>query len=93
MVSDIIKNCANQVNAAMAYRNGEWWDVVTFAVAEAARLRLKVGMHNCPGFSVTGGPWIDSAHAMQKVMWTNRTVSVEQKPFRGAGGGWLPSIR
>ena len=59
---------SNKVNAAMAYRNAAWWDAVTFAVDEAARLGLKIGMHNCPGFAVTGGPWIDPAHAMQKVV-------------------------
>lgn len=65
---------SNKVNAAMAYRNAAWWDAVTFAVDEAARLGLKIGMHNSPGFSVTGGPWIDPAHAMQKVVWTKRAV-------------------
>ena len=65
---------SNQVNAAMAYRNGEWWSIVAFAVEEAARLGLEIGMHNSPGFSVTGGPWIDPAHAMQKVVWTKRAV-------------------
>ena len=65
---------SNKVNAAMSYRNAEWWDVVAFAVEEAARLGLEIGMHNSPGFSVTGGPWIDPAHAMQKVVWTKRAV-------------------
>ena len=66
---------SNRVNKVMAYRNEEWWGLIAFAVAEAERLGLKIGMHNSPGFSVTGGPWIDPAHAMQKVTWTRRAVA------------------
>ncbi len=66
---------SNRVNKVMAYRNEEWWGLIAFAVAEAERLGLRIGMHNSPGFSVTGGPWIDPAHAMQKVTWTRRAVA------------------
>jgi len=60
----------NQFCAGMSYMNDVWWDHVKFAAEEAARLGLEVGMHNCPGFSVSGGTWIDPEHAMKELVWT-----------------------
>ena len=60
----------NQFCAGMSYMNEVWWDHVKFAAEEAARLGLEVGMHNCPGYSVSGGTWIDPEHAMKELVWT-----------------------
>ena len=42
----------------ITYRSQKWWEMVKFAVNEAQRLGLELGMHNCVGYSATGGPWI-----------------------------------
>jgi len=60
----------NQFCRGMSYGNDVWWAHVRFAVEEAQRLGLKVGVHNCSGFSVSGGTWIDPAHAMKQLVWT-----------------------
>ena len=60
----------NQFCVGMSYMNDVWWDHVKFAAEEAARLGLEVGMHNCPGYSVSGGTWIDPEHAMKELVWT-----------------------
>lgn len=46
----------------------EWWDCLEFAVQEASRIGIKVGLFNCPGWSQSGGPWIgweDSMHYLK----------------------------
>ncbi|MDR2840444.1 MAG: discoidin domain-containing protein [Paludibacter sp.] len=48
----------------------QWWEMVNFAIAEAARLDLKLGFHFCDGFALAGGPWITPELSMQKVVWS-----------------------
>ncbi len=42
------------------YRSATYWETLTFACTEARRLGLDLGLHNTPGYSTLGGPWIDS---------------------------------
>ena len=49
-----------------------WWQMVGFAMQEADRLGLKMGLHVSDGFALAGGPWITPEQSMQKVVstWT-----------------------
>jgi len=47
-----------------------WWDMVGFAMQEAGRLGLKLGMHVSDGFALAGGPWITPELSMQKIVST-----------------------
>src|SRR2546430_17254321 len=40
------------------YLDPEWRGLVTHAIKEADRLGLTFGMHNAPGWSSSGGPWV-----------------------------------
>ncbi len=42
----------------------EWWDCLEFAVREGGRLGMKIGLFNCPGWSQSGGPWINWDESM-----------------------------
>jgi hypothetical protein len=53
----------------------EWWKMVEFAMTEAKRLNLKLGMHVSDGFALAGGPWITPALSMQKVVWSKINIS------------------
>lgn len=53
----------------------EWWKLVAFAMDEAKRLKLKMGMHISDGFALAGGPWITPELSMQKVVWSTFTTS------------------
>ncbi|MDQ0966031.1 hypothetical protein QFZ20_001434 [Flavobacterium sp. W4I14] len=53
----------------------EWWQMVEFAMSEAKRLDLKLGMHVSDGFALAGGPWIRPELSMQKVVWSKINVS------------------
>lgn len=58
----------------ITYRSPQWWKLMQHAAAEAKRIGLEIGMHNCVGYSTTGGPWIDRQRGMQKLVLTKKTV-------------------
>ncbi|MEO6526075.1 MAG: glycosyl hydrolase [Gemmatimonadaceae bacterium] len=43
----------------------EWLRLVRHAISECDRLGLSFTMHNCPGWSSSGGPWVTPDRAMQ----------------------------
>lgn len=53
----------------------EWYEMVSFAMEEADRLGLKLGMHICDGFALAGGPWIEPHESMQKVVWADTIIA------------------
>ena len=57
----------------------EWWDCMTFAMEEAARLGIEVNLFNSPGWSGTGGVWIKPEQAMQYLMVHEYRVKGPQK--------------
>jgi hypothetical protein len=56
------------------YLSQEWFALKQHAAREAARLGLEFGMHNCPGWSSSGGPWITPELAMQQLTWSEDHV-------------------
>ncbi|WP_448664038.1 glycosyl hydrolase [Sphingomonas sp. CJ20] len=56
------------------YRSPEWLKLMTHMMAKAASLGLKVGVHNAPGWSSSGGPWITPERSMQQIVWTETSV-------------------
>src|SRR4030095_926375 len=44
------------------------------AINECDRLGLEFIMHNCPGWSASGGPWITPGLAMQEITWSEAYV-------------------
>jgi len=52
----------------------EWWELIRFAMQEAKRLDLKLGMHVSDGFALAGGPWITPELSMQKLVWSKTYI-------------------
>lgn len=52
------------------YGTPENLDLVRHAIREAERLGLELDLHNCPGWSSSGGPWIPPELSMQRLVWT-----------------------
>lgn len=52
----------------ITYRSPKWWALLKHAAAEANRLGLELGMHNCVGYATTGGPWITPERGMQRLV-------------------------
>ncbi len=66
-----IFNIGYQIPAGpIKYMTPEWLEVMRFAAEEGERLGLELGMHNCSGWSSSGGPWITPDKGMQKIFWT-----------------------
>ena len=57
----------------------EWWTLIQHAIKEADRLGLSFSMQNCLGYSTSGGPWITAENSMQKLVWTEKTVTGGQE--------------
>ncbi len=49
-----------------------WVDLVKFAERECHRRGLAFKMQNCPGWSMSGGPWIGADRAMRKLVCFER---------------------
>jgi hypothetical protein len=60
----------NSYTPLVSYHNPEWWKLVRHAASETERLGLELGMHNCVGYTASGGPWITPELSMQEVVWT-----------------------
>lgn len=43
----------------------EWWELIVHAVREGKRLGVDIGFFNSPGWSQSGGPWIESKESMR----------------------------
>ena len=52
-----------------------WWAMVRFAAEETRRLGMEFGMHNCPGYETSGGPWITPELSMQDLCWSEQLVT------------------
>lgn len=59
-----------------------WWQLVVFAMQEAKRLHIQLGMHVSDGFALAGGPWIKPDMSMQRVVST-KTYTTGKKQFNG----------
>jgi hypothetical protein len=59
----------------VVYRSPEWRKLTRLAASEAERLGLEMTVHNCPGWSASGGPWITPELSMQQLVWTESFVA------------------
>jgi len=58
----------------MGFMSPAWRALVKHAVREAHRLGIELCLHNCAGWSSSGGPWVTPELAMQKVVWSETFV-------------------
>ncbi|MDR0725589.1 MAG: hypothetical protein LBF59_06245 [Prevotellaceae bacterium] len=61
------------------YRSVTYWDALKHALAEAKKLNMTVGIHNSPGWSTTGGPWISPEDGMQAATYSKTLVKGAQQ--------------
>jgi len=52
----------------------EWWGLVEHAIREGGRVGVNIGMFNCPGWSMSGGPWIEPEQAMRYLVSSETRV-------------------
>lgn len=51
-----------------------WDDAVKHTAEECRRLGLRLTMQNCPGWAMSGGPWITPSNAMRHLVWSRTDV-------------------
>jgi len=61
-----------------------WMELQRFALKEAARCGIGISLHNCPGWSNAGGPWIKPEQSMRHVSWNE---------FDANGGTFSQNVR
>ncbi|MFW5761484.1 MAG: glycosyl hydrolase, partial [Cyclobacteriaceae bacterium] len=56
------------------FRSPEWYAMFRFALEEADRLGIKIGINNCDGWATSGGPWVKPENSMKQFVWTETIV-------------------
>ncbi|WP_167619353.1 glycosyl hydrolase [Maribellus sediminis] len=56
------------------YLSPLWIDLMQHAASECLRLGLEFDMHNCMGWSSSGGSWIPPELSMQQLVWSEASV-------------------
>ena len=81
----------------VSYMSDEWRGCMKHAADEANRLGLELAVHNSPGWTGSGGPWITPEYSMQMVVSSETNVTgsgmvraVLPKPFSRLG--WYHDI-
>lgn len=75
----------------LEYMSGPWKDAFRSALSLADSLGMEITIASSPGFSATGGPWVEPRDGMKKLVW--RTVDVSggeiditlPEPFTASG--------
>jgi len=55
------------------FNTEEWYQMFEWALEEADRLGMRIGAHNCDGWSSSVGPWISPENSMKRCTWS-RTI-------------------
>ncbi|GAB3641192.1 glycosyl hydrolase [Spirosoma arcticum] len=66
----------------LVFMTPEWKDAFRHTTELAQKLQLEMAIAGSPGWSVTGGPWVQPPDAMKKYVWTETRVA-GGKPFSG----------
>lgn len=57
------------------YATEEWFDMFRYALDVADSLGMRIGVHNCDGWSTSGGPWITADMSIKTYTWSNVWVN------------------
>jgi alpha-L-rhamnosidase len=79
---DAALNTPQVVENRLVYMTPEWKDAFRYAVTLADQLGLEMAIAGSPGWSETGGPWVQPSQAMKKLVW-NETLTAGGRPFTG----------
>ncbi len=58
----------------ISFNTEEWYEMFRWALHEAKRLGITIGVHNCDGWSESGGPWITPEMSMKKFVFTKTLI-------------------
>ncbi|KAI5852787.1 hypothetical protein DFP73DRAFT_602938 [Morchella snyderi] len=58
------------------YGSAEWFELLEHTFDEAEKYDIEISLHNSPGYSGAGGPWITPEKSMQQLVWTESRLEV-----------------
>ncbi len=67
------------VDHRLVYMTPEWKDAFRFAAHEADRQGLELAIAASPGWSETGGPWVQPQDGLKKLVWSGTPVPAGQR--------------
>ncbi len=62
------------VDKRLVYMTPEWKEAFRYALDVADSLDMEVDIASSPGWSHSGGPWVEKKDAMKKVVWREMTL-------------------
>ena len=68
------------VENRMIYMHDDWKDAFRYAIAMSDSLGMTVGIASSPGWSNTGGPWVEKEDAMKRLVWSYVDVEEGEDP-------------
>src|SRR5437870_9394855 len=71
---DASLNTPKVVQKRLVYMTPEWKDAFRYAATLADQLGLEMAIAGSPGWSESGGPWVPTAQAMKKLVWSETRV-------------------
>ena len=97
-LADVAAGGGQTVDRKILFGTPEWLDAVRHAAAEAERLGLEMTIFSSPGWSETGGPWVQPEEAMKKLVWSETSVTGprafhEQLPHPPSNNGPIQNLR
>jgi alpha-L-rhamnosidase len=66
----------------LVFMTPEWKEVFKFTTELADKKGLEMAIAGSPGWSVTGGPWVEPKDAMKKYVWTETRIEGGKNIFR-----------
>jgi len=76
----LLFNIANTIPYGnVAYNSEEHHNIIKHTAKECERLNLSFGVHNCDGWSSSGGPWITPEQSMKMVCWSETVADGGKK--------------
>ncbi|MGN1216310.1 MAG: glycosyl hydrolase [Candidatus Cryptobacteroides sp.] len=58
------------VDHRVAYMSDEWKEIFEACIRKADSYGMETAVAGSPGWSETGGPWVEPQHAMKKLVWS-----------------------
>ena len=69
----------DEVDGRVPMLSEEWWEHMVHAVNEGKRIGVDIGTFNCPGWSMSGGPWVKPEMAMRHLVYSETTIAGGEK--------------
>jgi len=68
-----------EVDGPVPMLSEKWWECMVHAVNEGKRIGVDIGTFNCPGWSMSGGPWVKPEMAMRYMVYSESDVKGPKK--------------